>query len=79
MSRNGWKFEDTTKRIALQHNIQISECKRIFDSFVDEFIATFKNGDKINIPRFGTIYQDKSGYHFAPSNSLMKGIKGYDD
>lgn len=79
MARNGWKFEETTKRIALDNNMKISDCKKIFDAFVDDFSNAFVKGEKVTIPRFGTIYQDRSGYHFAPTNSLMKGIKGYDN
>lgn len=78
MSRNGWKFEEITKKIALDNNIKISECKRIFDAFVDEFTNAFTNGERVSIPRFGTIYQDRSGYHFAPTNSLLKGMNRID-
>lgn len=72
MAHKFGKTEYITKRVADITNLTQTDCKRILDSYTDEFVNCFLETGKVNIPRLGSLTKDKYGYHFYPANYLMK-------
>ena len=72
MAHNYSKHELVVAEIAEKYNIKKKDVMHILSEYTDAILENLTAGELCRIPRLGTLFSDRYGYHFHAAEHLMK-------
>lgn len=72
MAHHYTKHDDIMNKFAVEHNMKFADMRKIINDYIDVILEQLSIEDRVVIPRLGTIFQDKYGYHFHAANHLLR-------